>query len=261
MTTGKVMIQDLIEAALSAREADGPRIKLFQYLADAELFLALKEPANDTSLEPVTLSEQGEDHAAVFSDEETLVDFSGDQAHFCVLPGRALAQMLASAGCGMALDPGQSAGILFGKDVVAWMHRLFEQQPDLSDERLSDFGPARLSDAVLDKVASKLTGLAEISADLYVFSAPVDDGAIGDVIAIPDIPERVQASLSKAIMEAVLFATGGAQGCDVAFTQASSETFEKIRKVARHVQLQPEPQPIRVRSPGPGMDPDKPPKL
>ena len=119
---------DRAHAAMQAApEDDAARLRFYERLADAELFLMLTaEPAGD-EISPELFEVQDAPFVLAFDLEERLSAFAGRAVPYAALSGRALAGMLAGQGIGLAvvadivesyhIDVGFSASRLGGLQV------------------------------------------------------------------------------------------------------------------------------------------------
>jgi hypothetical protein len=89
----------------AAPDDEALRLRFFDRLAGAELFLLLEAEAGGGAITPRTFPVDGTPFVLAFDTEERLAAFSGGIAPYAALSGRALAPMLAAEGLGLALNP------------------------------------------------------------------------------------------------------------------------------------------------------------
>ncbi|MEM6312391.1 MAG: SseB family protein, partial [Pseudomonadota bacterium] len=109
-------------AMQAAPDDDTARLRFYERLADTELFLLLAGEPDGDRVEPALFEVENQQFALVFDREERLSQFVGRVAPYAGLPGRALAQMLAGQGVGLALnlDVAPSA-MLIPAEAVDWL--------------------------------------------------------------------------------------------------------------------------------------------
>ena len=110
-----------------AMEAGGEaeRLRYYQTLAAAELFLLLEAEAEEDDVVPQAFEVEGRTFVLAFDTEERLAEFAGAEAHYVALSGRAVAEMLAEAGLGLGLnlESGPQAALLPNEAMSGWPKR------------------------------------------------------------------------------------------------------------------------------------------
>ncbi|MDP5085271.1 MAG: SseB family protein [Yoonia sp.] len=253
---------DQAHAAMEAApENDAARLQFYERLADTELFMLLGEEAVGQQITPELFEIEDQRFALIFDTEERLSDFVGRVAPYAGLPGRALAQMLAGQGIGLALNlEVASSAMLIPAEAVDWLVATLAHGPDETEARLTEVSaPGGLPEAVIAGLDRKLAIAAGLARFAYLAAATYEDGGRGHVLAFVDAVEGAEKALASAAGEALTFSGIEAGVMDVLFVRASDPLAAHLAKVGLRFDL---PQPEAPHAPGaPGMDPAKPPKL
>lgn len=253
---------DQAHAAMEAApENDAARLQFYERLADTELFMLLGEEAGNEQISPELFEIEDQRFTLVFDREERLSAFVGRVAPYAGLPGRALAQMLAGQGIGLALNLEVApSAMLIPAEAVDWLVETLSHQPDETEARLTEVSaPGGLPEAVITGLDRKLAIAAGLARFAYLAAATYEDGARGHVLAFIDAVEGAEKALASAASEALTFSGIDAGVMDVLFVRASDPLAAHLAKVGLRFDL---PEPEQPHLPGaPGMDPAKPPKL
>lgn len=254
---------DTAHAAMDAApEDDAARLRFYERLADSELFMLLAAEPDGDQIEPSLFDIQDQKFALVFDREERLSDFVGRPAPYAGLPGRALVQMLAGQGIGLAfnLEVAPSAMLIPG-EAVDWLAQTLQHAPDETEARLEALSaPAGLPDAVITGLDRKLAIAAGLAKWAYLAAATYEGGTKGHVLAFVDAQEGAEKALANAAGEALTFSGIDAGVMDVMFCKSSDPLAAHLAKVGLRFDL-PEPAAPQPKPTAPGMDPDKPPRL
>ena len=253
---------DLAHAAMEAApDDDAARLRFYERLADTELFLLLGAEAADDQITPELFEIEDQRFALVFDREERLSEFTGRVAPYAGLPGRALAQMLAGQGIGLALNLEVApSAMLIPAEAVDWLVATLANAPQETEGRLTALdAPRGLPEAVITGLDRKLAMAAGLAQTAYLAAASYDDGAQGHVLAFVDAADGAEQALANAASEALTFSGIEAGVMDVLFVRRSDPLAAHLARVGLRFDL---PEPQRPQTPGaPGMDPAKPPKL
>ena len=253
---------DLAHAAMEAApDDDAARLRFYERLADTELFLLLGAEAADDQITPELFEIEDQRFALVFDREERLSEFTGRVAPYAGLPGRALAQMLAGQGIGLALNLEVApSAMLIPAEAVDWLVATLANAPQETEGRLTALdAPRGLPEAVITGLDRKLAMAAGLAQTAYLAAASYDDGAQGHVLAFVDAADGAEQALANAASEALTFSGIEAGVMDVLFVRRSDPLAAHLARVGLRFDL---PEPQRPQTPGaPGMDPTKPPKL
>jgi hypothetical protein len=254
---------DSAHAAMDAApEDDAARLRFYERLADSELFMLLEgEPVAD-QIEPSLFEIEGAQYALVFDREERLADFVGRAAPYAGLPGRALVQMLAGQGIGLAFNVEVApSAMLIPSEAVDWLVEVLQHAPDETEARVEALSaPVGLPEAVITGLDRKLAIAAGLAKWAYLAAATYEGGLKGHVLAFVDAKDGAEKALANAAGEALTFSGIEAGVMDVMFCKASDPLAAHLAKVGLRFDL-PEPAAAQPMPIAPGMDPDKPPRL
>ncbi len=256
-----------LDTAFAAMEAapgdDSARLRFYDRLANSELVLMLgAEPVGD-SISPELFDVQETRFVLAFDLEERLSAFAGRPVPYAALSGRALAQMLAGQGIGLALnlDVAPSATLL-PPEALDWLAGTLEHAPEKAEarpERLA--APRDLPEPLLKALDARLATAGGLARRAYLAKVVYDNGAQGHLLGITGALDGAEAALAKAINEALVFSGLEAGALDVAFLPDSDPLTAELARVGLRFDL---PEPVRPERPAaapPGSDPDTPPRL
>ena len=261
------MTQTVLDQAHAAMQAapddDAARLRFFERLGDAELFLLLEAEAAGDQVTPQVFDPGSGPLVLVFDREERLAAFVGAEAPYAALSGRVIAGLLAEQGLGLGLNLDVApSSFLLDADGVRWLAQTLGHGPDEVEARLAELSPpAGLPDVLISALDTKLataTGLAQIA---YLVGTTDDTGARGHLLAFVGAAPGAEDALARAASEALTFSGIEAGAMDVGFFDARDPVTERLARVGLRFDL---PQPAPARAPdavAPGMDPDKPPRL
>jgi hypothetical protein len=242
-------------------EDDAARLRFFDRLAGAELFVLLATEAEGEAITPRTFPLEGADYVVAFDTEERVAAFAGRIAPWAALSGRALAPALAGQGLGLALNPGvaPSAAVL-PPEAIAWLAATLAERPAEAEARPVSVGPpAGLPPALLAALDAKLASAGGLARYAWLVAVAYADGRQGHLLALVDALPGAEPGIARAVGEALTFSGVEAGELDVAFFRAADPAMARIAKVGLRFDL---PAPEPVAAPGaPGMDPDRPPRL
>jgi hypothetical protein len=131
---------DVAHAAMIADpDDDALRLRFFDRLAEAELFLLLEREPEGDQVSPRLFDVAEGRFVLVFDREERLSGFAGDVAPYAALSGRAIAQMLAGQeiGLGLNLEVAPSS-ILLPDAALNWLAETVGQAPETVQARHVD---------------------------------------------------------------------------------------------------------------------------
>lgn len=247
----------------SAPEDDTARLRFFERLGDAELFLLLEAEAQGDQITPQVFDPGSGPLVLVFDREERLALFVGAEAPYAALSGRVIAGLLAEQGLGLGLNLDVApSSFLLDAEGVQWLARTLGNGPDEVEARLAEVSaPTGLPEMLISAVDTKLataTGLAQIA---YLVGTTDADGGRSHMLAFVGAAPGAEGALARAASEALTFSGIDAGAMDVGFFEANDPVTQRLARVGLRFDL---PQPAPVRSPepaAPGMDPDRPPRL
>lgn len=256
-----------IDAAFAAMtlapQDDAARLRFYDALASAELFLMLTKDPEGDQISPEVFELQDAAFVLVFDREDRMTEFAGRAVPYAALPGRALAQMLAGQGIGLALNPENPASeYLVTPDALTWLTGTLDQAPEEREAR-----PARLSaprglpDALLSTLDAKLASAAGLAQTAYLAQVEYDDGSQGHLLGLIGTIPEAQRALAGAVNDALVFSGLEAGVLDVGFFEESDVLAGELARVALRFDLPEPPKPKQVEHVIPGSDPDSPPVL
>ena len=255
---------DRAHAAMEAApQDDAARLRFYERLADAELFLLLSKEAADDKIAPEVFDLSEHRFVLVFDTEERLSQFVGKPAPYAALSGRIIASMLGGQGIGLAVNPEVApSSILIPSEALGWLTETLTHAPDEIAARAESFErPAGLPEVLLTALDQKLATAGGLATYAYLVGVTYDSGARGHLLGIVDAVDAAQGALAKAVSEALTFSGIEAGALDVAFFASSDPVAAQLARVGLRFDL-PEPEQPRDYVPvKPGSDPDNPPKL
>ncbi len=261
----ETMLDRAHEAMGTAPDDDAARLRFYERLADAELYLLLEtEPADETIAPQVFALEEGR-FALAFDAEERLADFTGAPAPYAALPGRVIARALAGEGIGLGLNLGVApSSFLMPTEALGWLAGTLDHAPERAEARITSVAaPKGLPEAVISALDAKLAGLAGLARAAHLVAVGYRDGRRGHLLAFETAAEGAEAALAKAVSEALIFSGVELGEIDVAFPGMDDPLTARIARVSLRFDLpEPEAEAMQVvTSTAPGMDPANPPKL
>lgn len=245
---------------------DAGRLRFFAALADTELFVLLEREPEDEDIEPRLFEVEDGQVVLAFDTQERLAEFAKDTAPYVALPGRIVAQLLADAdlGLGLNLDVAPSACLL-PAEALRWLVETLDQNaPGTTEAQLTEvLPPRRVPEVLLMGLAERLSRAGGLAEAALLAEVRYADGGMGHLLALVGAEDRAQPALARAASEALTFSGIDAGFLDVGFFAPDAPLVARLKGVAYAFEL-PEPQePDTTQIPGfgPGMDPDKPPRL
>ncbi|RMA43753.1 SseB family protein [Rhodophyticola porphyridii] len=254
---------DQAHAAMEAAPGDDvARLRFYDRLASAELFLLLESEADGDRVTPQIFPVEGQSFALVFDREERLTDFVGQIAPYAALSGRTLAGMLAGQEIGLGVNLGVApSSILIDAAAVNWLAQTLDNGPDEVEARPDElFPPKGLPEAVIAALDAKLAGAAGMAKLAYLAGVTYEGGRRAYLLGFVDADPAAERALAQAVAEALTFSGIEAGSLDAAFFKASDPICASLARVGLRFDL---PDPVVEQAPGtaPGMDPDTPPRL
>lgn len=258
-------ILDLAHAAMSAApDDDAARLRFYERIADAELFVLIEDDAG-TDLAPQVFALEDGQFVMAFDREERLSAFTGAPAPYAALPGRVVVRLLAGQGIGLGLNLGVAPSeMLLPADAVRWLAGTLDSAPETLEAVPERFHPpARLPDALLRALDVKLALAAGLAVQALLAGVSYAGGRRGHMLAFLGARPEAEAALAHAVAEALTFSGVEAGEIDVAFLDPASAAARQMAAVALRFDLpQLAEETEQVLSPtAPGMDPGKPPIL
>ncbi len=249
---------DTAHAEMETSEA--ARLRFYERLADAELFLLLEAEATGDQITPRLFPVEETTLVLAFDREERLAEFAG-AVPYAALSGRNLAQMLAPQGLGLGLNLEVApSAIILPPDAMVWLNDTLGQAPaDVEATPEEILPPTGLPETLITGLDQKLALAAGLARSAYLCAVKYKGGAQTHMLAVIDAVPGSEPALARAVNEALVFSGIEAGALDVAFFRAQDPVAASLAKAGLRFDLPTpaEPQPPRA----PGMDPAKPPKL
>lgn len=245
-------------AMAAAPDDDTERLRFFERLADAELFLLLTEEITGDRLSPSIFDTSDGRFVLAFDREERLTAFTEGPAPYAALSGRAIAGMLNGQDIGLGLNLGVAASaFLVPAGALAWLSDTLEAGPEEFVERPEHIAPPTgLPEQLVTGIDTKLASARGLARMAYLVAVTYPGGRPGHMLAFIAPTPGAEGALANAISEVLVFSGIEAGTLDVAFFAPTDPIAAKLAKHGLRFDL---PQ-VEAMKP-PGSDPTKPPKL
>lgn len=206
-------------AMIAAPEDDAARLAFYARLAEAELHLLLEEEALGDDIAPRVLDAGGRMHVIAFDSPARLADYAGREAAYAALPGKALADMLAGQGIGLALNPDIApSATLLPPEAVGWLADTLGDAPEEREAEITEIGPpGALPEPVLAALDGALARAAGLAEAVWLVEATEAGGRKVPLVAIIDPAPGAEGPLAQAIRDAIALSGAEAGFLDVAF--------------------------------------------
>ena len=255
---------DLAHEAMEAAPGDAAaRLRFYERLADAELFLLLEKEAGDDSIAPEIFDTSDARFVLVFDTEARRSHFVNRIAPYAALSGRAIAAMLSGQNIGLAVNPEVApSAILIPPQAVGWLADTLTHAPDQIEARITGMtAPAGLPESLITALDAKLSTAAGLADWAGLVGVTYDNGARSHLLGFVNAVPAARAALAGAVNEALTFSGLEAAALDVGFFSADDPVTTRLGRAGLRFDL-PEPaQPADYVPAPPGSDPAKPPKL
>ncbi len=261
MTTEITPLDRAHAAMTDAPDDDAARLRFYERLADAELFLLLLAEPDGQNIAPQVFDVEAQRFVVAFDRETRLSDFVGEAVPYAAMSGRSLARLLAQEGLGLGLNLEVApSAMLIPADGVSWLDATLGQGPDLVEERPQEItAPKGLPEVLISALDAKLATATGMARAAYLVGVKYQSGRFGHILAFVDAAAGAEQALSQAANEALIFSGIDAGTLDVGFFAASDPVSASLARSGLRFDIaQPEPETER---PAPGMDPQKPPIL
>ena len=249
-------------AMMAAPENDTARLRFYERMADAELYLLLEAEPEGDQINPQVLETDGGQYLLAFDRAQRLAGYAGDSASYVALSGRNVAAMLEGQSLGIALnmDVAPSA-ILLPTDAVAWLREtLTHSAAEVEAKIESVLPPKGLPETLITAIDEKLATATGMAANAWLVGVAYEGGGRGHLLAFVDAIPRAQDALVLAASEALTFSGIEAGAMDVGFFNHSDPTVTKLMRVGLRFDL-PQMETLQKTPRMPGSDPDAPPIL
>lgn len=245
---------------MASPQGDHARLRFYERLADAELFLMLAAEPDGDRIVPETFELSDGTYVLAFDREERLAAFATRPVPYAILSGRSLAKLLAGQGLGLGLNFGVPSEHLLSVSSLEWLVEQLSEQPQEIEARPVRFHtPTDLPEQVLEALNAKLSSAIGMAETAWLGGVTYDTNAQSHVITFVDPVPEVEPALVQAVSEALIFSGLDAGAIDVIFLTADDPALSRLAKVGVRLDI---PKPVSAKTPQPpGMDPEKPPKL
>lgn len=256
-----------LDAAFAATDAhpedDAARLRLYQQIADAELFLLLTEEASGETLAPRVFPLEDGPVVLAFDSEDRLAAFTEGPAPYAALPGRIIAGQLAGQGIGLGLNLGVApSSTILPPAAMDWLATTLASTPEETSAKPRTLhAPRALPETLVAALTAKLAHAGGLASAALLAAVDYADDRRGHMLAFLDARPGAESALARAVAEALTFSGVEAGELDVTFLAASDPAALALSRVARRFDL-PEPVKTEPAAPAaPGMEPDRPPRL
>ncbi|WP_338550230.1 SseB family protein [Roseovarius phycicola] len=253
-----------LDRAHAAMEAGGEseRLRFYETLVAAELFLLLDGEAEGDQVAPQAFEVDGQAFVLAFDTEERLAGFAGREAHYVALSGRAAVEMLAEAklGLGLNLEAGPSEMLLPPEAMVWLVETLGDAPKEVEAKPQEIYAPVGLPESLVTALDARLAAAEGLAEAAYLVGVSYESGAKGHLLGFVDAHPGADGALARAVSEVLQFSGMEAAMLDVGFFQAYDQICARMALVGLRFDL---PKAELKATPGaaPGMNPDLPPKL
>ncbi len=262
MSSNALTPLDHAHAAMEAApDDDAARLRFFERLADAELFLLLTEEAKDENLSPEVFELSDATFVLAFDREERLAAFTGRASAYAALSGRVIAGLCAGQGIGLGvnLDVAPSS-ILIPPQALEWLADTLTHAPEEAQARIEEVHPPKgLPEALLTGLDAKLATALGLAGHACLVAVTYAGGGRGHLLGFIDPKPGAEGTLAKAVSEALTFSGVEAGTLDVGFFNADDPMAAALARNGLRYDLRKPEAP--AQRPAPGSDPDKPPIL
>lgn len=252
---------DAAHRAMEAASDDpGPRMRFYERVMDAELFVLLEAEARGATLRPRAFDTEDGPVVLAFDRDDRLAAFLDSPAPYAALAGRRLAALLAGRGVGILLNPETaSSQALLAAATVDWLASGGAAR-EVAAARVREVRPPfRVAPELIAALDAKLAAMAGVVGAGWLATLRFADGTERLALAIEGAPAAAEAGVAEAIAEAVRFSGVEDGGLDVTFLGADGPARAAFERVGLRFELpaaraQAAPRP-------PGSDPERPPIL
>jgi hypothetical protein len=257
-------VLDLAHLAMEAApEDDAARLRFFERVADAEMFLLLDADTAEADVTPQVFDTAEGRFVMAFDREERLAAFCDAPAPYAALPGRVIVAQLAGQGIGLGINLGVApSSFLMGEAAVNWLAGVLAAAPGEAEAAIAGIhAPGHLPRALVAALDMKLALLAGVARQAVLAGVSYRGGRRGHVLAVLGAREGAEAGIAKAVSEALVFSGLEAGEIDVIFPRAGDEVVQRLVQVGIVLDVPVPHAAVRTEPSAPGSDPAKPPRL
>lgn len=239
------------------------RLRFYERLADAELFLMLEEDASDNRARPLIFKTSDGVFALVFDREDRLAEFVETPTPFVAMSGRRIAKMLVGEDIGLGLNLGVApSSMLMPSTTVDWLDEILGAKSIVTEAIPEQLHPPKgLPETLVTALDTKLANMSGVVSAAYLVGVTYNGGQRGHMLAMTDVPKAAQNGVAEAISEALSFSGVEAGQLDVTFLEINAPHINDFAKVGLKFEIPELILPAPLKPLVPGMNPENPPKL
>lgn len=254
---------DLAHAAMTAAPDDpSARLQYYARLCDSEIFLLLTDAADATTLEPRVFDLEDGPMVLVFDSAERLAESTDTAADYAALPGRDVIRLLAGHGTSLGVNLGAAeSAIVLPPDVLDWIADLLKTRPSEAIGEPTEIAPpVAFPEELLVSLDAKLARAGGLATVAWLAAVRYADDRTGHLLAFVDTATGADASLARAVGEAVAFSGLDTGQLDIVFLAEGDPVLAQLARVALRFDLPPA-EPHATAPAPPGSNRDRPPIL
>ena len=185
---------------------DAERLRFYDRLCDAELFLLLEDEAQGDRIAPRVFPLEDGPVVLTFDTEERLAEFEPGAA-YAAMTGRSLAGLLAGQGLGVGLNLGVApSSFLMPPDGLDWLAGAVLDKPEETEAQLQEVAsPRDLPETLVTALDAKLAGLQGLARHAWLAAVRYSGNRKGHALVFTDPLPGAEAALSQAVREALVF--------------------------------------------------------
>lgn len=228
-------------------------------LADTEVFLRLQSEPDGDEIEPELIETSAGEFALAYDTAERLAEGAPVARPYAALPGRVIADLLASENIGLAMNVGAGTEMIVTAGELAWLTDQLAEEPEEAEARIVEArAPGGLPDKLLTALDAQLARAEGLAKAAHLAEVTYADGRKGHLLAVTEAAAGSEPAFARSIDNALRFSGLDAAALDVAFFSADDPAAARIARVGLGFDI---PQPSVSAPIAPGTDPAKPPKL
>ena len=247
---------------MAAPDSDIARLRFYERMADAELYLLLEAAPAGDQISPQMLERDGAQYLLAFDRAARLAQYAGDAAAYVALSGRNVAAMLEGQEIGIALNMDVAPStILLPDTAIAWLRETLTHSAAQIEAKIESVLPPKgLPESLITSIDEKLATATGMAANAWLVGVQYEGGGRGHLLAFIDAIPRARDALVRAASEALTFSGIEAGAMDVGFFNHTDATVTKLMKVGLRFDL-PQMETLQKTPRMPGSDPANPPIL
>ncbi len=242
-----------------APEDGALRLRFYEALAVAELFLLLtREPVGER-VEPLILQTGDGPVALAFDTEARMGAFVDAPTPYMGLAGRQAIAMLAGQGISLGLNLGVAMSeILLPPDALVWAAGVLGTAPERAALTPARIGPPRLHPDRIAALDARLALMAGVVDEAWLATAVYGGGDEAAALALVGVGPAAEAGVAAALAETHRLSGGDRAVLDILFLSPAAPMLAAFRRQGIGFEI---PSPPERPAPGPVHVPDRPPRL